>query len=338
MVILPSVYCGPDTSASRRKILYFLTARLISQPPQLRPHETSNPLVRTREVQVKLRTLSIAGGVAVAAALALGIQATAVASAPIDGPKPIKPPVQNVLPFPSQSETVFQPVTPTRILDTRTSTGGHLGKITSGAPFALQVTGGVVPAGASAVAFNVTVTGSTATSVLTIYPTGGAVPTVSNINYETGQVIANFATVKLSAAGQMTIKPSAGETHVLVDVAGYYARSTALGASGYAGWAYVGGSGSIGASHANNAGAITVTRNSTGDYTVNFANAQIGAFLAATANIQVTAFNLLSGSTNTCHYAGALTVSSVNLNVVVRCFDTSDGTLADNDFEIMVTG
>src|SRR5215470_5141685 len=95
---------------------------------------------------------------AVAGLSALALQASASAAG--RGGTVTAPPQAAALPFLASGETVFHPVTPTRILDTRLSLGGHPGKISSTAPFNLQVTGASGPAaltGASAVAFNVTV-------------------------------------------------------------------------------------------------------------------------------------------------------------------------------------
>jgi hypothetical protein len=63
---------------------------------------------------------------------------------------------------------------------------------------------GVSPT-ARAVALNVTVTGSTVGGYLTLYPSGGAAPLSSTINFRTGQTRANNAIVKLGAGALLSV-------------------------------------------------------------------------------------------------------------------------------------
>ena len=125
----------------------------------------------------------------------------------------------------------FVPVAPTRICDTRTGTdtpcsGQTLG---TGSVLSVQVTGGVVPTGATAVVANVTVTGATAQSYLTAYPEGSSRPLASNLNFTSGQTVANLVTVPLSATGGIDLYNAAGSVNVLVDVTGYYGPGTGQG-------------------------------------------------------------------------------------------------------------
>jgi hypothetical protein len=230
-------------------------------------------------------------------------------------------------------ETVYHPVTPTRILDTRTSTGGHAAPLGPGETFNLHVTGGVVPAGATAVAFNLTAVTPTTSGFLTAFPQGTARPGVSNINFTAGQVIANFATVTLNASnGQMSIFNSGGSVHVIVDVAGFYAPSTAFGDSHYVAWALAGGS-SLAEGHSNNGQSIGYTKNGPGNSTLTFNGANIPAFIAAIGNIQVTPVGIHGDACNT--VAGGSDPG--NLTVTVEC-EHPDGTVADDLYYIFVTG
>ena len=90
----------------------------------------------------------------------------------------------------------------------------------------LQVTGtGGVPADATAVVLNVTAVGPTAAGWLTVYPADAPLPLASNVNFSAGQTVPNSVQVKLGAgaqAGQIKIFNSAGQTHVIVDVGGYF--------------------------------------------------------------------------------------------------------------------
>ncbi len=119
----------------------------------------------------------------------------------------------------------FHPLSPARILDTR-STGGALGP---GAPRDIPVTGqGGVPAGGvAAVVLNVTVTNTTARSYLTVYPTGSAQPLTSNLNWVPGQKVPNLVEVGVGAGGQITAVNAFGSTDLVVDVAGWVSVQSA---------------------------------------------------------------------------------------------------------------
>jgi hypothetical protein len=131
------------------------------------------------------------------------------------------------------------PLTPARLLDTRTSTGGHPGKLGPGQSFDLQVTGqgGVPGAGVSAVVLNVTATDPTAASYLSVWPTGTPRPTVSNVNYAAGATVPNLVTVKVGTGGRVTIVNDAGQTNVVVDVVGFYADASGPAGSRFHGLA-----------------------------------------------------------------------------------------------------
>ena len=133
----------------------------------------------------------------------------------------------------------YQGNSPARILDTR-----EAGDITAGAAMAhngvlpLQVTGShptpsgtpvTIPADATAVVMNVTAVAPTASGYLSVYPTGTARPTVSNINFVQNQPgVANMVTAKVGAGGKIDLlvvtdpDPANGTAHVVVDLAGYY--------------------------------------------------------------------------------------------------------------------
>lgn len=116
----------------------------------------------------------------------------------------------------------FHPLASQRLLDTRTTIGGHPGQLGAGAKMDIQISGrGGVPTGAAAVVMNVTVTNTTAASFLSIYPTGAAGPVASSLNWVAGQTVPNLVEVALGAGGQVTAYNGAGSTDVIFDVAGY---------------------------------------------------------------------------------------------------------------------
>jgi uncharacterized repeat protein (TIGR01451 family) len=120
----------------------------------------------------------------------------------------------------------FHTVSPCRVLDTR-----HPAVAYGAPPLAASATRTFtiagqcgVPSNASAVSINLTVTGSTAPGFLLAHPSGGSIPTVSTINYATGQTRANNAVVVLSAGGQLdlTCGQAAGTVDAILDVSGYF--------------------------------------------------------------------------------------------------------------------
>ena len=128
--------------------------------------------------------------------------------------------------------STYTPVTPRRVLDTRNGTGVRAGKVGQGGTVDLPVRGvpteqGVVPATATAVVLNVTVTGTTAGTDVRAYPTGTAVPLASNLNAAAGATVPNLVTVRIGADGGVTLRNGLGSVHLIGDIAGYYTPDTA---------------------------------------------------------------------------------------------------------------
>ena len=129
---------------------------------------------------------------------------------------------------------LYNPVVPSRILDTRTGNGGSPVPLGPGAFINLQVTGrgGVPLTGASAVVLNVTVTNPTLASYLTVYPAGTPLPLASNLNFPAGATAPNRVVVKLGSAGQVAIFNGLGSTDVVVDVNGWFTDTSNPSATG----------------------------------------------------------------------------------------------------------
>ena len=138
---------------------------------------------------------------------------TATASGPLrlERPVPLTP-------------SYFVPLTPARLLDTRTGEGGNITPLGQQVFTELDVTGvgGVPETGVTAVVMNVTVDGPTDAGFLTAWPSGEARPTVSNLNFVPGQTVPNLVTVKVGANGRVNLFNSTGATSVVADVVGYY--------------------------------------------------------------------------------------------------------------------
>jgi hypothetical protein len=79
-----------------------------------------------------------------------------------------------------------------------------------------------VPAGARAIACNLTVTETSFGGFLSAYPAGQPKPVTSNLNWSQGGItIANSATVRLGTSGRISVYVEASFAQVIVDVAGY---------------------------------------------------------------------------------------------------------------------
>ena len=121
-------------------------------------------------------------------------------------------------------------LTPARVLDTRDGTGrnGVIAPLGDAATFDVQITGagGVPSSGVLAVVLNATVTGPTAPSFLTVWPTGVNRPGISNLNYVPDQTVPNLVTVAVGAGGKVSVYNHHGSAHVIFDVVGFYASDT----------------------------------------------------------------------------------------------------------------
>jgi hypothetical protein len=140
----------------------------------------------------------------------------------------------------SGDRAVYVPITPVRVLDTRSDVG--VATVQDATPALLTVTGSiattsgqqnVVPTGASSVVINVTAINPTSDGFVSLRPgdaTGA--PAVSTLNVTVGGTFPNGATITLptsgGSAGQIQIwyeayAATGGTTDLLIDVVGYYA-------------------------------------------------------------------------------------------------------------------
>lgn len=122
----------------------------------------------------------------------------------------------------------FVPLTPARLLDTRTG-NGLSDRFLSGVPRTFRVTGrGGVPTGAVAVTGNLTVTGQTRAGYVFLGPSATSTPTSSTLNFPVGDTRANGVTVKVSGTGRLAAVykgPAGSSTHLIFDVTGYFVVS-----------------------------------------------------------------------------------------------------------------
>jgi len=129
----------------------------------------------------------------------------------------------------------FNSLTPTRVFDTRSGSGGvpiaKVGALDgSGSALKVQVAGtnGVPPLGAAAVMMNVTVDATVSSAYggyVTAYPCDATPPNSSNINFVSGQTIANSVVAPLSVNGEVCFYVY-GQAHVLADITGWLASGS----------------------------------------------------------------------------------------------------------------
>jgi lysophospholipase L1-like esterase len=116
--------------------------------------------------------------------------------------------------FAPSGGTRFTPSAPARVLDTRNT----------GRQAVLAI---AAPAGATAVALTVTVTGSAAGGFLTAYPCGTQPPVVSNLNFSTAETVAGAAFVPVGPDGRVCVYTNV-PVDVIVDVTGTFSAGGGL--------------------------------------------------------------------------------------------------------------
>jgi len=132
----------------------------------------------------------------------------------------------------------YVPVTPFRILDTRSGTCIQCGPgaLGPGSTRTVQITGvsglpsgpDPIPGGATAVVLNVTAVNGTVSSLLTVFPNGTGRPQASSLNFSAHSVTANLVTVALGQIAasdgnrEVNVYNSVGSVDVVADVEGYF--------------------------------------------------------------------------------------------------------------------
>lgn len=142
---------------------------------------------------------------------------------------------------PSPASTVYVPITPCRILDTRLITGGKLGDgttrsymVAGSTGFAAQggnPAGCGIPTNATAISVGLTANGPTANGYLRAWPSAIATePTATVLTYLKGP--GNISTPTLSitpgVAKGITVRNHVATIDLVIDVTGYYVTQTHL--------------------------------------------------------------------------------------------------------------
>ncbi|MBC6446837.1 hypothetical protein [Actinokineospora xionganensis] len=164
----------------------------------------------------------------VGATLVSGATASAVAPRPA-APSELQMGVAAAV---AEGGTRFVSMPPQRVLDTRNATGvPGTSPVGPGGEIAVSLDG-KVPADAVAVVLNVTGTAPTSNTYVTVWATGVARPTSSNLNLAPGQTRPNAVISEIGLDGKISFFNNAGTTHLIADLAGYYTKST-TGSSPY---------------------------------------------------------------------------------------------------------
>jgi hypothetical protein len=128
----------------------------------------------------------------------------------------------------------FHAVDPTRVYDSRAAApapgvlGPNSSRVVSVADgrnnAGVVNVANIVPAGASAVTFNVTATGTTGGNFLSVAPGNAASSGASTLNWAGGYDIANGSVVKLDGSRQVKVfmGDQGGSSHFIIDITGYY--------------------------------------------------------------------------------------------------------------------
>ena len=124
----------------------------------------------------------------------------------------------------------FTGTTPKRLVDTRNGTGGQASVVSRGQTLEIPIRGETlsvqgadqtVPAGATAAALNITVVSPTGDGFVTVFPCGVTQPNASNLNYLTGDVVANNVTAPIGENGRVCLT-SFADSDVIVDISGWF--------------------------------------------------------------------------------------------------------------------
>lgn len=123
----------------------------------------------------------------------------------------------------------FVPVSPCRLVDTRATSGftGEYGPpaLVAGTPRTINVVASVctgLPPHVSAFSLNFTVTNAAGPGNLRAWPAGWTMPTVSSLNYLTGETVANAAVVPAGNGTSISVRAGVSGTDVIIDINGYY--------------------------------------------------------------------------------------------------------------------
>lgn len=132
---------------------------------------------------------------------------------------------------PAPGSLLFYPVTPCRVVDTRTNLipfGGPPLRSGETRSFPMELGACSIPIGAAAYSLNATVVPNGSLNYLTLWPASTGRPLVSTLNSFDGRIVANAAIVPLVFGGAIgafvSLSPENGTTDLIMDINGYFAQ------------------------------------------------------------------------------------------------------------------
>ncbi len=125
---------------------------------------------------------------------------------------------------PTAAPAGWQPVTPTRFVDSRVSLGAT--RLLAGTQKRIKLTGRQgLPDGATAVTANVTVTGAAGGGYLTVWNCSSPIPNASTVNFGADEAVPNAAVMPLDSDGSVCVySPVAAD--IIIDVNGFFSPSS----------------------------------------------------------------------------------------------------------------
>lgn len=124
----------------------------------------------------------------------------------------------------AQTTSNFVPITPCRVVDTRSAAGTFGGpsiQAQTSRDFPIPSSSCGIPGGAIGYSLNVAVVPKGPLSYITVWPTGAPQPTAANLNSPSGAIISNAVLVEAGTNGSISIYVS-NTTDVVVDITGYF--------------------------------------------------------------------------------------------------------------------
>ncbi|HWM22979.1 MAG TPA: hypothetical protein VNO51_25030 [Ilumatobacteraceae bacterium] len=143
--------------------------------------------------------------------------------------------VEYQVPATTETGTVFHPISPIRAYDSRNAAYPSPGLLAPNSSKVISIKDGhdsagvvnaldVVPVGATAITYNITIGAPTGPNFVAVTPGDAASFLASAVNFNGTADIANAATVAIDANRQIKVwgGDQSGSAHVIIDVTGYY--------------------------------------------------------------------------------------------------------------------
>ena len=147
-----------------------------------------------------------------------------IAASAVGNSIPISATSLTVILAPGSDATLFVPVSPCRIADTRNANGAFGGPAIAGGSsrdFAIPSSACDIPANAAAYSLNVAIVPGKTLGYLTVWPSGQSQPTVATLNSLDGRIKSNAAIVAAGSNGAISVFAT-DTTHVILDINGYF--------------------------------------------------------------------------------------------------------------------